>query len=136
MTKLANRTHNLTSFKVVDFLEAAQSLEAQGRDIIHMEIGEPRFETAAPILEAARMAMTEGRTGYTPSCGIPELRQAIADFDKLVLAPGARAAGRAGGRRRPAARPHGPRTRSAHSPELSLPGPRLMRRAGCPLVPL
>ena len=80
MTKLANRTHNLTSFKVVDFLEAAQSLEAQGRDIIHMEIGEPRFETAAPILEAARVAMTEGRTGYTPSCGIPELRQAIADF--------------------------------------------------------
>ncbi|MDP1520314.1 pyridoxal phosphate-dependent aminotransferase [Porticoccus litoralis] len=80
MTKLANRTRNLTSFKVVDFLEAAQSLEAQGRDIIHMEIGEPRFETAAPILEAARVAMTEGRTGYTPSCGIPELRQAIADF--------------------------------------------------------
>lgn len=82
MTKLANRTRNLTSFKVVDFLEAAQSLEAQGRDIIHMEIGEPRFETAAPILEAARVAMTEGRTGYTPSCGIPELRQAIADFYK------------------------------------------------------
>ncbi|TNF07657.1 MAG: pyridoxal phosphate-dependent aminotransferase [Gammaproteobacteria bacterium] len=80
VTKLANRTRNLTSFKVVDFLEAAQSLEAQGRDIIHMEIGEPRFVTAAPIVEAARKALTDGRTGYTSSCGIPELRQAIADF--------------------------------------------------------
>ncbi len=77
--RLANRTRNLTSFKVVDFLEAAQALEAEGRDIIHMEIGEPRYPTADPIVMAARQALTDGRTGYTPSCGIPELRQAIAD---------------------------------------------------------
>ncbi|WP_461519257.1 pyridoxal phosphate-dependent aminotransferase [Porticoccus sp.] len=77
--RLANRTRNLTSFKVVDFLEAAQALEAEGRDIIHMEIGEPRYPTADPIVMAARQALTDGRTGYTPSCGIPKLRQAIAD---------------------------------------------------------
>ncbi|WP_461517065.1 pyridoxal phosphate-dependent aminotransferase [Porticoccus sp.] len=77
--RLANRTRNLTSFKVVDFLEAAQALETEGRDIIHMEIGEPRYPTADPIVMAARQALTDGRTGYTPSCGIPELRQAIAD---------------------------------------------------------
>jgi aspartate/methionine/tyrosine aminotransferase len=76
--RLANRTRNLTSFKVVDFLEAAQALEAEGRDIIHMEIGEPRFATAEPIVAAARQALTDGRTAYTPSCGIPELRRAIA----------------------------------------------------------
>jgi len=77
--RLATRTRDLSSFKVVDFLEAAQALEAQGRDEIHMEIGEPRFDTAAPIVAAARRALDEGRTGYTPSCGIPELRRAIAD---------------------------------------------------------
>lgn len=77
--KLANRTRNLTSFKVVDFLEAAQAMETQGQDIIHMEIGEPRFSTAEPIVAAARQSLTDGRTGYTPSCGIPELRQSIAD---------------------------------------------------------
>ncbi|WP_461480752.1 pyridoxal phosphate-dependent aminotransferase [Porticoccus sp.] len=76
--RLANRTRNLTSFKVVDFLEAAQALEAQGRDIVHMEIGEPRYATAEPIVAAARRALADGRTAYTPSCGIPELRQAIA----------------------------------------------------------
>lgn len=76
--RLANRTRNLTSFKVVDFLEAAQALEAEGRDIIHMEIGEPRYPTAEPIVAAAHQALTDGRTAYTASCGIPELRKAIA----------------------------------------------------------
>ena len=76
----AERTRQLTSFKVVDFLEAAKRLEAAGRDIIHMEIGEPRFATATPIVEAARLALDQGKTGYTPSCGIPELRLAISDY--------------------------------------------------------
>ena len=76
----AKRTRKLTSFKVVDFLEAARRLEAEGRDIIHMEIGEPCFATAAPIVEAARLALDQGKTAYTPSCGIPELRHAISDY--------------------------------------------------------
>lgn len=76
----AERTRKLTSFKVVDFLEAARRLEAEGRDIIHMEIGEPCFATAAPIVEAARLALDQGKTAYTPSCGIPELRLAISDY--------------------------------------------------------
>jgi len=76
----AERTRKLTSFKVVDFLEAARRLEAEGRDTIHMESGEPCFATAAPILEAARLALDQGKTAYTPSCGIPELRLAIRGY--------------------------------------------------------
>jgi len=77
--RLARRMAEMTSFKVVDFLEAAVCLEGEGRDIVRMETGEPAFTTAEPILAAAHRALEEDRTGYTPSCGIPELRQAIAN---------------------------------------------------------
>jgi aspartate/methionine/tyrosine aminotransferase len=55
-------------------------LEAQGRDIVHMEVGEPDFPTPAPIVEAAQRALAEGRTCYTPAAGLPELRDAIARY--------------------------------------------------------
>jgi len=77
--RLADRTHNLTSFRAVDFLEATVELQSQGQDIVRMGVGEPGFATAQPIAEAAKVAITEGKTSYTPPCGIPELRQAIAD---------------------------------------------------------
>lgn len=78
--RLADRTRNLTSFKVVDYLQAAMELQAQGRDIVRMAIGEPGFVTAQPIVESAKQALSDGKTSYTPPCGIPELRQAIADY--------------------------------------------------------
>ena len=78
--RLADRTRHLTPFKVVDFIQAAVELQAQGRDIVRMAIGEPGFATAGPIVESAKQALAEGKTFYTPPCGIPELRQAIADY--------------------------------------------------------
>ncbi len=80
--RLADRTRNFTPFKVVDFLQAAVELQAQGQDVVRMAIGEPGFVTAEPIVESAIKALAEGKTSYTPPCGIPELRQAIADYYK------------------------------------------------------
>jgi aspartate aminotransferase len=59
-------------------LAKAKALEAQGREIIHLEIGEPDFDTPSNIVEAGRRALREGHTRYTPTAGIPELRAAIA----------------------------------------------------------
>jgi aspartate/methionine/tyrosine aminotransferase len=64
-----------TAFSV---LAKAKALEAQGRDIIHLEIGEPDFDTAEHIVEAGCRALRSGETHYTPTAGIPELREAIA----------------------------------------------------------
>jgi aspartate aminotransferase len=65
-----------TAFEV---LARAQRLEAQGRDIIHLEIGEPDFETPANIIEAGIRALNGGATHYGPSLGLPSLREAIAE---------------------------------------------------------
>ena len=78
--RLADRLQNMTSFKVVDFLEAAVAMEAQGRDIVRMEAGEPSFATAPAIAAAAIKALQDEKTNYTPSFGITELREAIARF--------------------------------------------------------
>ncbi len=67
-------------FHVMDILARAKALEAQGRDIIHLEIGEPDFPTPQPVLDAAMAAMRSGDVHYTPALGLPELRQAIAGF--------------------------------------------------------
>ena len=76
----ASRIAGMTSFKVVDFLEAAVKMEAQGRDIVRMEAGEPAFATAPAIIAAASAALRDEKTFYTPSLGIIELREAIAGF--------------------------------------------------------
>jgi len=76
--KLAPRMERIaveTSFEV---LVRAQALETQGRSIIHLEIGEPDFETPVHIVEAGKRALDEGWTHYGPTQGLPELRQAIA----------------------------------------------------------
>jgi len=65
-----------TAFSV---LAKAKALEAEGREIIHLEIGEPDFDTPAHIVEAACRALRDGHTNYTPTAGIPELREAIAE---------------------------------------------------------
>lgn len=78
--KYASRMANMTSFKVVDFLEAAVAMQASGRDVVRMEAGEPSFPTAPAIVAAATKAMSEEKTNYTQSFGIAELREAIAGF--------------------------------------------------------
>ncbi|MFT3847527.1 MAG: pyridoxal phosphate-dependent aminotransferase [Propionivibrio sp.] len=76
----ANRLANIAPFHVMELLARAKTLEAEGRDVIHMEIGEPDFPTPAPVIEAAQAHIAGGRTFYTPALGLPQLRQAISDF--------------------------------------------------------
>lgn len=64
----------------MDILARAKALEAQGRDIIHLEIGEPDFPTPEPIIRAAMEAIRTGEVHYTPALGLPELREAISAF--------------------------------------------------------
>ena len=77
--EISKRADRISPFYVMELLEKARMMELQGRRIIHMEVGEPGFETPGPIKEAAVAALNEGKTFYTHSLGIPELRQAISD---------------------------------------------------------
>jgi len=70
----------IAPFHVLEILDRAKRLEAEGRSIIHMEIGEPDFDTPAPVLAAAQRAINEKTMHYAPALGLPELRAAIADF--------------------------------------------------------
>ncbi|MGE5385694.1 MAG: pyridoxal phosphate-dependent aminotransferase [Betaproteobacteria bacterium] len=76
----AARTRDIAPFHVMELLARAKALEAAGRDIVHMEVGEPDFPTPEPIVRAAQAAVADGKIFYTPALGLPELRQAIADF--------------------------------------------------------
>lgn len=95
----SKRTQDISSFIVMDVLERAHELERDGIDIIHLEVGEPDFDTPSCIKEAACRALEEGYTHYTHSLGIPELREAICDYyhqtygvsvnpDQVVIASG------------------------------------------------
>jgi len=75
--KIASRAIDFRSFIVMDVLERASVLERQGQDIIHLEVGEPDFDTPQCIKEAGMKAIMKGKTHYTHSQGIPELREAI-----------------------------------------------------------
>ncbi|MFW2368512.1 MAG: pyridoxal phosphate-dependent aminotransferase [Desulforhopalus sp.] len=99
-TRTAVRMENIAPFYVMDLLTRAKEMEARGRSVIHMEVGEPDFVTAEPVIEAGKAALDAGHTGYTPATGIPELRKAISDhylahFDveinpkRIVVTPGA-----------------------------------------------
>ncbi len=81
-------------------LARARELESEGKNIIHMEIGEPDFITPQPILNAAQTAIANGKVHYTPAMGLPELRQAISDYyqhqfqldiaaQRIIITPGA-----------------------------------------------
>jgi aspartate/methionine/tyrosine aminotransferase len=78
--KFANRMQNLGTEGAFEVLARARMLEAQGKNVIHLEIGEPDFPTPENIVEAAYGAMRADYTHYTPSGGILEVRQAVADF--------------------------------------------------------
>jgi aspartate aminotransferase len=99
--KLATRMNRLGTETAFEVLVRARALEAQGREIIHLEIGEPDFDTPANIVEAGIKALREGQTRYTPSAGIPQLREAIAEeismtrgikvnANQVVVTPGAK----------------------------------------------
>ena len=76
--KLAQRMSRLGTETAFEVLVRAKALEAQGRDVIHLEIGEPDFDTPSNIIEAACKALRSGYTHYVPAAGIPALREAIA----------------------------------------------------------
>ncbi len=97
--RLASRMSRLGTETAFEVLVKARALEAQGRDIVHLEIGEPDFDTPAHIIDAASDALHHGYTHYGPSAGLPELRQAIANEvaasrnikvspDEVVVVPG------------------------------------------------
>jgi aspartate/methionine/tyrosine aminotransferase len=97
----ASRVIHLKAEGAYQVLARAQELEADGRDIIHLEIGEPDFPTASHICSAATKAIADGKTGYNPPSGIKELREAVAvdagrrrgisiDPAQVVISPGAK----------------------------------------------
>ncbi len=97
--RLAQRMSRLGTETAFEVLARAKALEAQGREIIHLEIGEPDFDTPAHIKAAAVRALEEGYTHYTPAAGIPALRETIADYirrtrgipvgrENIVVVPG------------------------------------------------
>lgn len=76
--KLAERIARLEIESAFDVLVKARALEAAGRSVVHLEIGEPDFPTPPHIVEAAKLALDQGWTRYGPTQGLPELREAIA----------------------------------------------------------
>lgn len=97
--QLASRMSRLGTETAFEVLNKARALERQGRSIVHLEIGEPDFDTPGNVVEAAVDALHKGWTHYGPSAGLPELRQAIAEYvsrtrgvkvtsDEVVVVPG------------------------------------------------
>ncbi|MFQ5581531.1 MAG: aminotransferase class I/II-fold pyridoxal phosphate-dependent enzyme [Mariprofundaceae bacterium] len=93
------RIDQIEPFRVMQLLERAKELEAEGQEIIHMEIGEPDFPTPDPVLEAARERLQCGDNFYTPSTGAPELQQALSKWyqseygvrvapERILITPG------------------------------------------------
>jgi len=75
---ISERSSRLPPFYVMEILEKARAMELEGADVIHMEVGEPDFDTPEPVKEAACTALRKGMTRYTHSLGISQLREAIA----------------------------------------------------------
>src|SRR6202453_3080644 len=97
--QLARRMSRLGTETAFEVLNKARALERQGKSIIHLELGEPDFDTPANVIEAGVNALHKGWTHYGPSAGLPELRQALADYvsrtrgvkatsDEVVVVPG------------------------------------------------
>ena len=97
---ISRRAQEIEPFHVMDILARAKVLEAQGREIVHLEIGEPDFPTPQPIIEAGIKALQNQQTFYTPALGLPQLREAIAGWyqtrhgltispNRIIVTPGA-----------------------------------------------
>ncbi len=76
----ATRMGDIAPFHVMDLMSKAKAIEAAGRSVIHMEVGEPDFPTPAPVLAAAHRFLEGGQVFYTNALGLPELREAISGF--------------------------------------------------------
>jgi aspartate/methionine/tyrosine aminotransferase len=103
MTRIASRVSQLTGEGALAVFSRAKELERQGRSIIHLELGEPDFHPAAPVVDAVRRAVAEGRDRYCSTRGVPELRAAIAEYlkrtrrldaaaEQVLVAPGCKMA--------------------------------------------
>jgi aspartate/methionine/tyrosine aminotransferase len=102
MMHIANRISRLGTETAFEVLVRARALEAQGRNIVHLEIGEPDFDTPHNIIEAAKTALDNGFTHYGPSNGLPQAREAVAQYinrtrgmeiynaNEIVITPGAK----------------------------------------------
>jgi len=97
---MARRMEGIESFHVMDILARARAMEAAGRNIVHMEVGEPDFVTPQAIIDAGIQALQQGQTHYTPALGLPALREAIAAYyqqhygaavaaERIIITPGA-----------------------------------------------
>ena len=100
MNPIARRMADIQPFHVMEILKRAHELAATGRDIIHLEVGEPDFPSPPPIVEAARQFLADGHVHYTPALGLGALREAIARFyqdrfgadvapERIIVTPGA-----------------------------------------------
>lgn len=100
-TVFADRMRTLGTETAFEVLAKAKTLEKQGKNIVHLEIGEPDFDTPKNIKDAAVKALNAGYTHYTPSAGMPELRQTVAEYisrtrnldvkpEEVVITPGAK----------------------------------------------
>src|SRR5260370_31968937 len=78
MTRIASRVSQVHGEGALAVYSRAKELERQGRSIIHLELGEPDFHPAAPVVDAVRKAVAEGRDRYCSTRGVPALREAIA----------------------------------------------------------
>ncbi len=99
--QFADRMSRLGTESAFEVLVKARALEAQGRDVVHLEIGEPDFDTPQHIIEAGKDALDQGFTHYGPTAGLPEFREAIAQYvaqtrgiavkpEQVVVTPGAK----------------------------------------------
>lgn len=97
---ISSRLQDINPFYVMELMTLAHAEEAAGRDVVHMEVGEPDFGCPAPIIRAAKAALDEGKTQYTSALGMPSLRAAIAqeyqdfygveiDPARVIVTPGA-----------------------------------------------
>ena len=77
MPSFARAMERLGTETAFEVLVRAKQLEAKGKDVVHLEIGEPDFDTPGNIIEAAKRALNEGYTHYGPSAGLPEFRETI-----------------------------------------------------------
>src|SRR5207245_3963632 len=103
MTRIASRVSQLNGEGALAVYSRAKELERQGRSIIHLELGEPDFHPAAPVVDALRSAVAEGRDRYCSTRGVPALRETIADYlkrtrkidataEQVIVAPGCKMA--------------------------------------------
>jgi aspartate aminotransferase len=103
MRRIASRVSQLTGEGALEVFSRAKELERQGRSIIHLELGEPDFHPAAPVVDAVRDAVAAGRDRYVSTRGVPALREAVAGYlkrtrrlqvaaEEVLIAPGCKMA--------------------------------------------